>query len=152
MTVVAILPTTPKIGLDLRTAPVLENMMGVGLLIADAQGVFPIASSAADAFNIGMAGGEYTEWQAILDYCGITAPSYDMYFALHTRDQVITAIKKWVVEVFIPAILKMVNKHVGTQAPIDAGGHYASPHEVLEDVLRRIKFTVGTDGKVSGTI
>ncbi len=144
------IPTTPKIGLELASADFMGGIMSVRMYIAGPSGDFPVVGTATcDPFNT--SNSDYSQFGEILAYCGVTYTSYETFLKANTKEAIQNMILKWVREVLIPKLLAVINRYVGTQT-VDMSGNYTKPSQVLEDVLKRIKFTVGVDGKVSASI
>lgn len=75
------------------------------------------------------------------------------WIAVTPRAQVKQLLLKWVREKLIPALTAFINSAIGgTQPTPTVGDVYSGPLSIFEDIVRSITFTVGADGKVSGSI
>lgn len=97
--------------------------------------------------------GDYDQLKDILTYCGLPAAAPGIWLSQTPKAEARQAVLKWVREKLIPAVCAFINSFIsGTQPAPVPGEPYLAPFYLFEDILRNITFTVGPDGKVSGSI
>jgi len=98
---------------------------------------------------------DWNQLAEVLSYSGV--PGIDpatakTYLANNSKEVVMQAITKWIRDVLIPAIVKMINDLIGKDTAAPGVQKFSTPLEVMESALKSIHFTVNPDGSVSGSI
>lgn len=158
MAIVRTLTTTPKIGLEVPAMTAFGDLDVVRLFLAGNDGNFPANSTdyiqVAEAPAI-MTANEATQLLAVLHYCGRTDFQTEndvrAWLRVKTREEVISTIHKYIVEVFFPKLIALVNKYItGSGTASGNTGSFGSTGEIWEYVLKNMNVTYGADGKITG--
>jgi hypothetical protein len=155
MTVVAVVPTTPRIQINLDSVGVLSGIFDVYISKENAVGANTYTRTASlmnSLFNSGSS--DWDQIAEILKYSGINPPSYEGWLNDTPKDVALKAVIKWIREVLIPKLAALINGNVataGTTAPVSTTP-FANTTQFMEAIVGSIKWSVGADGKVTGTV
>jgi hypothetical protein len=161
-----ILQTNPPVGLEIIDIDPLPGTIFCRVYVAqlvNGQAVMPERFTAH--FTIDPASSsEEDQLGNILKYCGaaldtnangfVDAMEARAWLARTPKEEVVNAIRKWLNEVFFPALSAAVNKFVSALTnPAPAGETYVDFEAAMKDIVgRRMTYSVGADGKVSFSI
>jgi len=147
-----IIPSNPPIKVEMISELFLQNQFFIRGYTGNSVGGFDATANAGtNPWKAGL--NDWNQLAEVLTYSGVpgmTPATAKDYLAANSKEVVMQAIAKWIREVLIPAILKMVNDLLGKQtAP--AAAKFTNPTEVMDAALQGIKFTVNADGSVSAS-
>lgn len=146
-----VLPTSPKIGLEVFRADIFGSPEAVYARIYTTDAAGNMDNVGDYALKVEAGSKDTDQLKAILAYCGIVADPVE-WLAKTNKEDAVKAITKWVREKFIPALTAAVNKFITGNATSPAVP-YKTVEEMIQDVVvAKIVWNVSADGSVNASI
>lgn len=154
MPIERIVPTTPRQGVEVRhhTGFIKDTM--IHIYVENPDGSFPENATSVHGFDPVGSGSPTAVLHRALTYGGMhfeTPEAAEFWFTSVNREVAMQAVRKWIVEVFMPWICSLLNRNITTPVDPDTGNdgeRFKDATQWADFVLLDLNFNIGSDGRV----